>query len=86
MARADFSASRADAQLAADAPTMPLLAEVGRIFVPLMVQNADAWQRAVAEGETLFNGAAFDAGRSLFDGELAGRPSRSVVNTFQVRV
>lgn len=62
----------------------PLLDIVGRTFVPLMRQNEAAY-RAHA-GETTFNEAAFDRGRALYDGELLGRPFRSVVKTFQVRV
>src|SRR5262249_49013405 len=57
-----------------------------RTFVPLMQQNHDAWQQHQAAGETRFNEAAFDAGRSLYNGTLLGRPFRSVVKTFQVRV
>jgi hypothetical protein len=51
-----------------------------------MVQNEAAWRRETARGETLFNEAAFDRGRALYDGELLGHPFRSVVKTFQVRV
>lgn len=64
----------------------PLLAIVMRTFAPLMVQNERAWRAAVAQGETLFNEAAFDRGRALYDGELLGHPFRAVVKTFQVRV
>jgi glutathione S-transferase len=55
-------------------------------FVPLMRQNARAYQKARQTGERLFNERAFDRGRSCYDGELLGRPFRSVVKTFQVRV
>lgn len=64
----------------------PLLAIIQRTFVPLMVQNEHAWRDATARGETLFNEAAFDQNRALYDGELLGRPFRAVVKTFQVRV
>ena len=64
----------------------PLLGWICRTFVPLMQQNHDAWERHRAAGETRFNEAAFDAGRALYDGTLLGRPFRSVVKTFQVRV
>lgn len=64
----------------------PLLAIVMRTFVPLMVQNERAWREAVARGETMFNEAAFDRGRALYDGELLGHPFRAVAKTFQVRV
>ncbi len=59
---------------------------IGRTFVPLMQQNARAHEDARARGETLFNEPAFDRGRALYDGTLLGRPFRSVVKTFQVRV
>ena len=68
----------------------PLLAPLLRVFVdtfvPLMRANDAAYERALVVGETLFNEKAFDVGRSLFDGEMLGRPYRSVVKTFQVRV
>jgi len=64
----------------------PLLAIVAETFVPLMRANEEAWRRYHADGATLFNEAGFDAGRSLFDGEMLGRPYRSVTKTFQVRV
>jgi hypothetical protein len=69
-----------------DAALVPLLEWVCAGFVPLMRQNHAAWQRHRAAGETLFNETAFDAGRSLYDGELLGRPFRAVVKTFQVQV
>lgn len=64
----------------------PLLAEIGATFVPLMRQNTSAYERHFATGERLFNEAAFDRGRSLYDGELCGQPFRAVAKTFQVRV
>ena len=69
-----------------DADTEPLLGWVDRTFVPLMRQNLQAYERHRAAGETLFNEAAFDRGRSLYDGELLGSRFRSVAKTFQVRV
>ena len=51
-----------------------------------MVQNEQAYERAVGAGETLFNEAAFKHERALYDGELLGYPFRAVVKTFQVRV
>jgi hypothetical protein len=54
-------------------------------FVPLMRQNVRAHTECLARGESLFNEAAFDAGRALYDGKLRGHPFRSVVKTFQVR-
>jgi glutathione S-transferase len=64
----------------------PLLAIILETFVPLMRQNARAYQEARERGESLFNEPAFDRSRACYDGELLGRPFRSVVKTFQVRV
>ena len=64
----------------------PLLAIIMQTFAPLMAQNERAYQRALDAGETLFNEAAFNQDRALYDGELLGHPFRSVVKTFQVRV
>lgn len=86
IADGDFCAHRAGAAIALDASHAPLLAWAAETFVPLMQQNRDAWLRHRARGETRFNEAAFDAGRALYDGELRGRPFRSVAKTFQVRV
>jgi len=64
----------------------PLVSCFFDTFVPLMRQNARAYENARAEGESLFNENAFDQGRAGYDGTLLGRPFRSVVKTFQVRV
>ena len=64
----------------------PLLGIIAATFVPLMQQNARAYQLARERGESLFNESAFDRGRACYDGELLGRPFRSVVKSFQVRV
>ncbi|HJL18675.1 MAG TPA: glutathione S-transferase family protein [Sandaracinaceae bacterium LLY-WYZ-13_1] len=71
---------------AVDAALEPLLAWVGRAFVPLMRANEAAFRRCCARGQRTFDEAAFDAGEALFDGELAGAPYRTVVKTFQVKV
>jgi len=63
----------------------PLLAAIGRTLVPLMRQNEQAFLRAEAAGERLFNERAFDRGRALYDGTLLGHPFRAVVKTFQVQ-
>ncbi|HXQ21557.1 MAG TPA: glutathione S-transferase family protein [Candidatus Acidoferrales bacterium] len=86
IARGDFEEHRPDGELSLDDALAPLLSWICRTFVPLMQQNHDAWERHRAAGETRFNEAAFDAGRALYDGTLLGRPFRSVVKTFQVRV
>jgi hypothetical protein len=64
----------------------PLLDVVGRTFIRLMRQNEVAYDAARERGEGVFNERAFDQGRALYDGELLGRPFRSVAKTFQVRV
>lgn len=64
----------------------PLLSTIMLTFSALMVQNAQAYKFAKAKGETVFNEAAFDQGKALYDGKLCGYPFRSVVKTFQVRV
>lgn len=86
LAGGDFGGHRAEGALALEAAHAPLLAWVGTAFVPLMQQNHAAWVAHAERGETRFNEAAFDAGRALYDGALQGRPFRSVVKTFQVRV
>jgi hypothetical protein len=63
-----------------------LLDAVSRTFVPLMMQNEAAYDAARAAGETLFNEAAFDRRRAIYQGTLLGLPFRAVVKTFQVRV
>jgi glutathione S-transferase len=63
-----------------------LLDVIARTFVPLMQQNERAYEAARAGGARLFNEHAFDARRALYEGALLGRPFRSVVKTFQVRV
>jgi len=63
----------------------PLLNEIVRIHVPLMEQNERAYERHKAAGQTRFNEAAFDRNEALYDGELLGRPFRSVAKTFQVK-
>lgn len=72
--------------VALDDVVAPLLDVIGRTFVPLMQQNEAAYLAARRAGETLFNEAAFDRGRALYDGVLLGRPFRAVAKTFQVRV
>jgi hypothetical protein len=76
----------ANGQLYLSNALKPLLEIIGKTFVPLMQQNAVAYEQAIKDGETLFNEAAFDRGRALYNGELMGYPFRAVVKTFQVRV
>jgi hypothetical protein len=72
--------------LVLDCRLAPLLRAVLDVFPPLMAANARAHDEAVGRGERLFNEAAFDRGRALWDGVVLGQPFRSVVKTFQVRV
>jgi glutathione S-transferase len=72
-------------ELEATEALRPLLEVISETFVPLMRQNERAYEAALARGETLFNEAAFDRGRALYDGELQGQAFRHVVKTFQVR-
>jgi glutathione S-transferase len=65
---------------------LPLLDIIGETFTPLMRQNQAAYTRALSRGQTLFNEAAFDRGKALYDGSLLGMPFRAVVKTFQVAV
>jgi len=65
---------------------VPLVELFADTFVPLLRANQVAYQAQVGKGTTVFNEAAFDRRVSLFDGEMLGRPYRSVVKSFQVRV
>lgn len=64
----------------------PLLRIIMSTFGMLMRQNEKAYEHAVADGETVFNEAAFDRHHALYDGHLLGYPFRAVAKTFQVRV
>jgi glutathione S-transferase len=75
-----------EGELYLSAALNPLLEIISATFLPLMTQNLAAYKQASAAGETLFNEAAFDAGRGLYDGMLLGQPFRAVIKTFQVRV
>jgi hypothetical protein len=86
LARGNFDGHAARGLPLLDPCLAPLLSWICRTFVPLMRQNENAYERHRAAGETRFNEAAFNAGRALYDGELCGRPFRSVAKTFQVRV
>jgi glutathione S-transferase len=64
---------------------IPLLGTIMSTFSTLMVHNERAYIQAKQSGETLFNEAAFNQNRALYDGQLRGYPYRTVVKTFQVR-
>jgi glutathione S-transferase len=84
--RRDPSMLAARGTVAVDAALAPLLTEIGRVHVPLMEANHEAWRRERAAGGRVFNEKAFDRGEALYDGELDGRPFRSVAKSFQARV
>ncbi|MBT4265249.1 MAG: glutathione S-transferase [Deltaproteobacteria bacterium] len=81
----DFSESLPQGKLVVDGTIMPLLAEICRVFVPLMQQNYQAYLNYQEQGETLFNEKAFWQNRSLYKGQLDGTPFQTVVKSFQVR-
>lgn len=61
-----------------------LLAEIKRTFIPLMQQNAQAYDQYKQKGQLLFNEKAFDKHAALYEGELDGIPFKSVAKSFQV--
>ncbi len=75
----------ADAPLRIDTTLRPLLAEIARIHLPLMQQNAAAHSALKAQGQRRLNERAFNAGEALYDGVLDDHPYRSVAKSFQVR-
>ena len=77
--------ARGQGQLRLDAALKPLLAEISRMHLPLMQQNAAAHQRFKSQGQRRFNEAAFNCGEALYDGMLDGQPFRSVAKSFQAR-
>lgn len=81
----EFAGGSTRAEWQLDDTLRPLLAEIARTYVPLMQQNAAAWERLAAAGETCFNERGFDRGRGLYDGTLDGQPFRAAVRTFQVK-
>lgn len=76
----------ADGQLRIDDALAPLLAEICRVHVPLMRQNAAAHLRLKRVGVTRFNEVAFDRREALYDGVIDGLTYRSVAKSFQARV
>lgn len=73
-------------ELAWNERLIPLLNIIMETFVPLMQQNETAYKAWLDKGEVLFNEAAHDEGKALYEGELLGYPFRMVVKTFQVQV
>jgi len=84
--RGDAALLAACGELQIDAALEPLLAEIGRVFVPLMQQNLLSYERWQVHGEMLFNEAAFDAGRALYFGEIDGHEFCHVAKSFQAKV
>ena len=82
--RGEFNAAKTP-ELALHDDLAPLLAEVSRVYVPLMQQNATALRRHKDAGEQRFNERAFNRGQCLYDGELDGMAFRSVAKSFQAR-
>ena len=82
----DHELLNARGELQIDAALTPLLAEISRVFVPLMQQNLTAYERLKGQGETVFNEAAFNTGRSLYIGEIDGQPFCHVAKPFQAKV
>lgn len=83
--KGEFPGYEPGAPLSLHADLQPLLAEIGRTYVPLMQQQLRAYERYRAAGGSLCNEAAFDAGQGLYEGELDGQPFRHVVKSFQVK-
>lgn len=63
----------------------PLLNWASEAFIPLMKQNAEAYERCPVEEGGPRNEKAYNRGINLFDGELMGHPYRTVVKDFQVK-
>jgi len=61
-----------------------LLAEIKRLYIPLMQQNAQAYEQHYQQGQRLFNEKAFDKHAALYEGKLDGIPFKSVAKSFQV--
>lgn len=74
-----------NSEWAVHADLAALLAEVCRVYLPLMQQNAAALRGFRIAGETRFNEYAFNRDCCLYDGELAGTPFRAVAKTFQAK-
>ncbi|MCP4688527.1 MAG: glutathione S-transferase family protein [Desulfobacterales bacterium] len=81
----DFTPVRSNGHLGLDDAIAPLLAEICRVYVPLMQQNLAAYHRYRKQDQTLFNEEAFWKDQALYDGVLDGHPFRSVVKTFQAK-
>lgn len=81
----DFSRHVAQGDVLIDDKLTPLIAEISRVYYPLMRQNEQAYIEHKSAGETLFNEKAFWKDRALFHGEIDGQPFMNVAKTFQVK-
>jgi glutathione S-transferase len=81
----EFSRPSRTAEFMIDDVLRPLIAEISRIYYPLMQQNEVAYLKHKNAGETQFNEAAFWQGKSLYQGILDGQPFSNVAKSFQVK-
>ncbi len=71
-------------ELKIDDSVKTLLAEIKRTYIPLMQQNAQAYEQHYQQGQRLFNEKAFDKHTALYEGKLDGITFKSVAKSFQV--
>jgi len=83
--RGDFSSMGGNTEFVTDDILRPLIAEISRIYYPLMQQNEAAYLKHNNAGEKVFNEAAFWQGKSLYRGKLDGQAFASVAKSFQVK-
>ncbi len=83
--RGEFSKPSRTAEFMIDDVLRPLIAEISRIYYPLMQQNEAAYLEHKNAGETQFNETAFWQGKSLYQGILDGQPFSNVAKSFQVK-
>ena len=81
----NFSASDHEKTLKLNDSITPLLAEINRVYIPLMKQNEKAYESFVKQGITEFNEAAFNKNSAIYSGAIDGIPFKSVAKTFQVK-
>ena len=82
LSRLDFSDHK-DNQAKWHDDLKPLLAEISRVYLPLMHQNAQAYSQFKQQGQKQFNESAFWKNQAIFTGELDGTPFKSVAKSFQ---
>lgn len=84
MAALDFSAVQADELMWFD-DLQPLLDEISQIYLPLMQQNKQAYERFYAQGQRVFNEKAFCKGQAIYSGVLMKQQYSAVAKSFQVQ-